>query len=120
MTSEQLFQVVNFVPLPFWALMIFAPRWWLTRRVMGTLIAPALFAVVYAILVVPQLRVILPVFLETPKLAAIAGLLGDPEVAVVAWSTTWHSICSSVAGNTSTHRKRVSADGSSVLRCSSR
>ena len=85
MSNEQLFQVVNLAPLPFWVLMIFAPRWWLTRRVMGTLIAPALFAVVYAILFVPQLRAILPILLKAPELTAIARLLGDPEIALVAW-----------------------------------
>ena len=85
MSSEQLFQAVNFAPLPFWALMIFVPRWWLTREVMRSSIAPTLFAGVYAILVVPWLPVIIPIFLKPPDLEAIARLLGDPEIAVVAW-----------------------------------
>ena len=85
MSNQHLFQAINLVPLPFWALMIFAPRWWLTRKVMGSLIVPALLAGVYVVFVVPQLAVILPVFLKSPDLAAIMGLLSDPEVALVAW-----------------------------------
>lgn len=86
MTNDQLFLAVNVAALPFWALMIFAPGWSVTRRVMESFLAPGVFAVVYAVLVVPALPALLPLLLAPPDLKAIAAALGDPGGGtVLAW-----------------------------------
>jgi hypothetical protein len=84
MSPEVLFQIVNIVPLPFWGLMIFAPAWSVTRRLMQTHLAPALFAVLYAILVLPALPTILPL-LAKPDFEVIRAELAKPMGFVVAW-----------------------------------
>ncbi len=70
--------------MPFWFLMIFAPRFRWTQRIMKSpwVIAPA--ALLYAILVLPQFTV---VFLEVtnPTLDGIATLLGTPSGATIGW-----------------------------------
>jgi apolipoprotein N-acyltransferase len=85
MTPELLFSIVNIAPLPFWFLMIFLPGWSVTRRVMETHLAPGLFAVVYAILILPALPMILPMFASPPNLDTIRAELTKPEGFVVAW-----------------------------------
>src|SRR3954470_20990974 len=81
---DTLFQVVNISVMPFWLLMILAPRWGLTRRIMGSLVAPALFASLYVVLVVPALPTVLPLLLR-PDLTGVSDLLSRPEGAVVGW-----------------------------------
>jgi hypothetical protein len=81
---ETLFQIVNVAIMPFWLLMVLAPRWQWTQRLMGSLIAPILFAGLYVVLVAPALPRVLPLLVR-PDLTRIAELLGQPEAAVVAW-----------------------------------
>ncbi|MFO0876940.1 MAG: ABA4-like family protein [Gemmataceae bacterium] len=84
MTPDTLFRIVNLVALPFWVLMVFAPRWRFTRRLMESMVGPGLFAVLYAVLVLPGLGAILPQLIR-PELEAIVQLLSQPEAAVIAW-----------------------------------
>ena len=79
-----LFQLVNVAVLPFWLLMILAPRWRVTETVMGSLAVPALFAGLYVVLLIPALPAVLPLLVR-PELAAIGELLGRPEGTVVGW-----------------------------------
>lgn len=82
---ETLFSLSNLLVMPFWLAMIVLPRWRWTLRIMSSLwpIVPA--AVLYAVLVVPNLAALLPM-LTNPELAAIAALLGTPQGAIVAWA----------------------------------
>jgi hypothetical protein len=84
MTPELTFQLANLAAMPFWALMIVAPRWSVTRRVMESWAGPGAFAALYVALVLPTLPAVLPVLIN-PKLDVIASLLGEPRAAVVAW-----------------------------------
>ena len=82
--ADTLFRWSNVLVMPFWLLMIFAPRWRVTVRVMETPWGPAIPAIVYAILVAPRLASLLPAIAD-PKLSVIASLLGSPQGAVIAW-----------------------------------
>jgi hypothetical protein len=69
---------------PFWALMLIAPRWRWTSRIVGS---PAIAlgpVVLYAWLVLPALATLLPA-VARPELPVIAGLLGTARGATVAW-----------------------------------
>lgn len=79
-----LFVAGGFTVLPFWGLMLLAPRWSLTARLMRSpwVIAGPLAA--YAALVVPRLPALLPA-VARPELGTIAALLGTPLGATVAW-----------------------------------
>ncbi|HEX4591382.1 MAG TPA: ABA4-like family protein, partial [Gemmataceae bacterium] len=85
--SDSLFQFVTLLPLPFWFLMIVLPRWRGTQKVMRGRLAVMPLLAAYAVLAVPQLAVIVPVFfrVEPVKLDDLAGLLARPEIALVAW-----------------------------------
>ena len=81
---ETIFSLSSFVVLPFWTLMILLPRWSWTQRIIRSplvILAPSL---IYAALVLPRLG---EVFSEVanPTLPGIAGLLGSPAGAAIAW-----------------------------------
>jgi hypothetical protein len=84
-----IFDLSGLLVLPFWALMIFLPRWKWTARLMGSPVVAAAPAVLYAALVLPRVGAILPAVM-IPKLGPIAALLGTPEGAVIAWA---HFLC---------------------------
>jgi hypothetical protein len=70
--------------MPFWLLMILAPHWRWTRRIVDSpwIVAPA--AVLYVVLVAPVALAVLPL-LANPDLASIAALLGSESGATIAW-----------------------------------
>lgn len=70
--------------VPFWGLMILAPRWHVTRRVIASpwiAVGPAL---IYLALVLPVVADVLPL-VASPALDEIAVLLGSPRGATLAW-----------------------------------
>ncbi len=87
---ELLFGLAFPLAAPFWALMILAPRWSPTRRVVASpwIAAPA--AHVYALAVLPELGTLWPA-VTAPSAAGIAALLGTPAGA--AGRTSSRSTC---------------------------
>jgi hypothetical protein len=87
MNWETLYQISNFLTLPFWLLIIFLPHWKWTRKIISSLwiIAPA--ALLYSILIIPQLPLLFGAFDEfsQPSLASVAAGLSTPEGALVEW-----------------------------------
>ncbi|HEU0185698.1 MAG TPA: ABA4-like family protein [Blastocatellia bacterium] len=81
---ETLFKISNLIILPFWALMIFLPRWRVTRRLIDSPLVCAAPAALYAALVIPRLAEIWPA-VSNPELSGISALLGSPVGATVAW-----------------------------------
>ena len=81
---ETLFKLSGLLVLPFWALMIFLPRWRVTRRLMSSPLVAAAPAAVYAALVIPRLGEIWPA-VSNPELSGVAALLGSPAGATIAW-----------------------------------
>lgn len=85
MELSQLFSQSNLTVMPFWALMIFLPRWRWTRRIMQSPLVALLPALLYAALVLPRFGAIFAV-VSSPTLQAVAALLGTPEGAIIAWA----------------------------------
>ena len=81
---ETIFSFSGTLVLPFWALMILAPGWKGTRKIIGSPLIAVPPALLYAALVLPGIRESFPVLLN-PTLEEIARLLGQPEGATVAW-----------------------------------
>lgn len=81
---ETVFQASFVLVAPFWSLMILAPAWAVTRRVVASawVVAPA--ALLYVVLVAPDLPGVLTA-VASPDMATIAALLATPEGATVAW-----------------------------------
>lgn len=82
---ETVFQISNLLVLPFWALMIFAPGWSWTRRLLASPWAITPPAILYLILIVPQLGGLMGSLLN-PSAAGIAQALSAPEAATIAWA----------------------------------
>ncbi len=79
-----LFNVGNVLVIPFWLAMILLPRWaWILRIIRSPWIA-APPALVYAVLVLPQVGGLLGA-LSNPSLASIAALLGTQAGALIGW-----------------------------------
>src|SRR4029434_10401907 len=81
---ETLFNLSGLVVLPFWALMIFLPRWPLTKRLMSSPLVCAAPAALYAALVIPRFAEVWRA-VSSPELSRIAALLGSPVGATVGW-----------------------------------
>jgi len=79
-----LFQLSSLTVMPFWMLMIFAPRWQWTRRVMQSAFVALAPALVYAALVLPHVGHLFPI-LANPTLASVTSILSSPFGVTVAW-----------------------------------
>jgi hypothetical protein len=86
---ETIFSLGNLVILPFWVLMIFAPRWEWTRRIMGSAWVAAPPAVLYVAMFGALLMGVggglAFDFGAFGSAAGVAALLGDPFGATVGW-----------------------------------
>ncbi len=79
-----IFSLSSLLVMPFWFLMIFLPRWRWTQHILQSPLVVAAAALLYAILVLPQIGSLFPLLLR-PNLASIALLLGTPGGATIAW-----------------------------------
>jgi hypothetical protein len=81
---DAIFSLSSLTSIPFWLLMIFAPRWTWTRRIIGSpfVILPA--AILYIVLVFPNIASSFPT-LANPKLETIQTLLGSSAGATITW-----------------------------------
>ncbi|MGI5212824.1 ABA4-like family protein [Plantactinospora sp. CA-290183] len=83
--STLLFGLVFPLVVPFWTLMILAPGWSRTRRIIASpwIVAPPL--VVYAMLTVPHLDVLWPA-VTAPTLDGLRDALAVPALTAAAWA----------------------------------
>jgi hypothetical protein len=81
---ETIFSLSFVLVAPFWGLMLLAPGWRWTERIIGSPLIVLPTALLYVVLVVPALDEALPLLLA-PTLAGIAGLLGSEAGAVAGW-----------------------------------
>jgi Domain of unknown function (DUF4281) len=81
---DTLFSLSNLLILPFWALMIVAPHWRWTKRIIGSLLIVLPPALLYAALVLPQFGSLFAAVLS-PTLTSVAALLGTPQGATIGW-----------------------------------
>lgn len=80
----QLFSLSFLLVAPFWLLMILAPTWNWTQRVMRSVWVVAPAALLYLLLVVPDLGTVLPAVLN-PDLHGIMQLLSSEVGVTIAW-----------------------------------
>ncbi|MFJ8829127.1 ABA4-like family protein [Micromonospora aurantiaca] len=83
--STALFSLTFALAAPFWALMILAPRWSWTGRIVGSPLIVAPVLLVYAALVLPALGTVLLV-VTAPTLDGLRNLLGTADGAAAAWA----------------------------------
>jgi Domain of unknown function (DUF4281) len=81
---DTIFSLSSLTSIPFWLLMMLVPRWTWTRKILGSpfVILPA--AMLYIVLVFPNIASSFPT-LANPKLEAIQTLLGSSAGATITW-----------------------------------
>lgn len=82
---ETIYNLINLYVLPFWALMILAPRLNWTKRVMNSFWPVAVLPVIYLGLLISQLVNPSAIPLDF-SLNGIAALLGTPAGAAIGWA----------------------------------
>lgn len=79
-----IFALSSLLVMPFWLLMIVAPYWRWTTRIMRSPFVIAAPALLYVLLVLPRIGEIFPAVVN-PTLSGIATLLSTPAGATIAW-----------------------------------
>ena len=85
MTISQLFDFGNIFVLPFWFLMIFLPKWGITKKVMESFIPFVLLAALYIYLFSSSITPDSADAWSNPQLTDIARLFSDESVAATGW-----------------------------------
>ncbi|MFD3509603.1 ABA4-like family protein [Nocardia sp. NPDC058666] len=80
-----LFDLVFFVTVPFWALMIFAPTWRWTRTIISSPWIVLVPLVIWAIVAIPVFGPIWSL-VTSPSLDAITDAAADPAVLTALWA----------------------------------
>ncbi len=85
MTISQLFDLANIFVLPFWALMIFLPRWGITKKVMESFLPFIALAGLYIYLFSGTITPESAQALSNPQLADIAQFFASERIAATGW-----------------------------------
>lgn len=80
-----LFELAFLLAAPFWALMIVAPSWRWTSRIIGSPLIVLPPVLIYATLVLPNIAEVLPA-VSSPTLAGMQALLGTRTGAAIGWA----------------------------------
>jgi hypothetical protein len=81
---ETIFQISSIMMGPFWLLMILAPHWHWTRRIVGSLWSVVPPALLYTILIIPVIPATLPL-LANPTLDQFLPVFSTPEGVTLGW-----------------------------------
>ena len=88
---DTLFRVLNGAVLPAWALLVFAPRWAWTRRLVHSGLVPALYGAAYvALIAVTFATGAVPEGAGADTLGGVVQLFSSPALALVGWV---HYLC---------------------------
>ncbi len=85
MSISQIFDIANVFVLPFWALMIFLPKWKVTQKVMESYLPFVALAAVYIYLFISSITPENAQALSNPQLADIARFFADEKAAATGW-----------------------------------
>lgn len=79
--AEGIFKIVNLLVLPFWGLLVFAPKWKWTQRISG-IAGPALLSLFYVLIFLRQFPLQTDSF---SNLASVWRLFSMPFVLLAGW-----------------------------------
>lgn len=81
---DTIFQLSTLLVAPFWGLMIFAPKWRWTQKIISSPWIAAPPALIFAALTLPTLPDLLPKLLQ-PNLGIIMGMFSTPQSMTAVW-----------------------------------
>lgn len=82
MSNDTLFAICNNAVLPGWLLLIVAPRWAWTTRLIASVLIPGLLAIVYVALMVTSFGTAEGGF---SSLAGVGQLMANPRILLAGW-----------------------------------
>ncbi|PRX45381.1 uncharacterized protein DUF4281 [Prauserella shujinwangii] len=85
MNTTTLFQITFYLAVPFWALMILAPGWSWTRRIMGSPWSAVAPLAIYTVFAIGEFGTLWSV-VSDPDLGTLSAFLGTPEGAAAIWA----------------------------------
>ena len=85
MSTEFLFDVTFLLAAPFWLLMVFAPKWGPTVRVMGSPWVATIPLIVYFVFAFPHFGELWAV-VRAPELEPLRAFVGEPYGAAAIWA----------------------------------
>ncbi len=83
--TATLFSLTFLLAAPFWALMIFAPKWSWTKRIAESYLIILPVVAIYVVLMVPVLPELLPL-VTRPELPALAEFMSTDTGATLVWA----------------------------------
>ncbi|KAA3642768.1 MAG: DUF4281 domain-containing protein [Chloroflexi bacterium] len=84
MSFATIFQLSFLLVAPFWLLMVFAPHWRWTKRIIASPWISAAAALLYTVLVLPSIADVFT-SVSNSELASVAALLGTEAGATLGW-----------------------------------
>lgn len=103
MNLETIFSIVNALVLPQWLLMIFAPYWKWTQKLVDSYLIPVLLAVTYAFYIITNLSSL--DFMSFSTLAGIKQLFSEEQGVLVGWI---HYLCFDLVAGTWIYKDSLS------------
>ncbi|MBW4508602.1 MAG: DUF4281 domain-containing protein [Scytonematopsis contorta HA4267-MV1] len=85
MYISEIFNIANLFVLPFWLLMIFLPKWKISRGVMESYLPFVPLAITYVYLFITSITPENAQALSNPQLADIARFFADEKAAATGW-----------------------------------
>ncbi|MFN8371776.1 MAG: ABA4-like family protein [Anaerolineae bacterium] len=85
MTFDAVFWLANVYVVPFWILLILAPRWEWTQRICGSLLIFVPLALTYAVLLIPIAVRVSQGLPDVSTTEGVAQILSIPFAAAVGW-----------------------------------
>jgi len=83
--TATLFSLTFLLAAPFWALMIFAPKWSWTKRIAESYLIVLPVVAIYVLLMIPVLPELLPL-VTRPELPALAKFMSTDVGAALVWA----------------------------------
>ena len=80
-----LFQLSFYLVAPFWVLMIVAPRWSWTTRIVGSPLIVAPVALLYLVIAIPRLADLVPL-VTGPTLTGLQSAMAEGGAATLVWA----------------------------------
>ncbi len=86
MSIDKLFELSNLFVLPFWALMIFLPKWKIAQQIVASYLPYIALAGLYIYFLVGAITPESAQAMSNPDLSQIASFFADPHAAATGWT----------------------------------
>ncbi|AUC14966.1 hypothetical protein BTO06_07370 [Tenacibaculum sp. SZ-18] len=83
MTTSEIFSMANFIAIPMWLLLVFVPKWKITRFLIDYKLIPIALSLVYAVYIIHYLRT--EGMMDFGSLNSVMGLFTKENAVLAGW-----------------------------------